>query len=100
MQRKYPGPLQSFAEELFFKKGIDESVRIPYSTIEPLRLGQQGNHLDVTRRAFRAYIAIYLGKSQTEVDTGKPSVTHQLCSFSQGDSAVKVTKKKDLEDFK
>ena len=100
MQRKYPGPLKSFAEELFFKKGIGEFVRIPYSTIEPLRLGQQGNYRDVTRRAFCTSIAMFLGKSQREVCTGKPSVMYQLCSFSQGDSAVKVTKKKDLEDFK
>ena len=87
-----------FAEKLFEKK-IGESLSIPFAKIEPLMSEQQGNHLSVTRRAFRTYVAIYLGKSQRDIDTGKPSILYQLCDFSQKDSAVEVTKKKDLTAF-
>ena len=98
-ERKYPGRLASFAEELFSYRKIDESVCIPFSRIEPLMSGQRGNRLDVTRRAFCAYIAIRLGKNQRDVCTGKPSLIYQSCDFSKKDFAVKVTKKKDLKDF-
>ena len=90
--------LFSFAEKLF-EKEIGESLSIPFAKIEPLMSEQQANHLSVTRRAFRAYVAISLGKSQRDIDTGKPSILYQLCAFSQEDSAAKVTKKKDLIAF-
>jgi len=62
-------------------------------------VGQKGEHHDVTRRAFCAYIAKRLGKAQREVDSGNPSILHLLRTFEtcKEKSKVRIYKNKELK---
>jgi predicted nucleic acid-binding protein len=91
LSTKYPGVLESYADELFSMK-IGESIRIPMDIMGPLLEGQKGGPLSVTRRAFRVYINRHLrGKKR-----GRTPKMSELLDFRTGKNSVIVTKRDHL----
>jgi hypothetical protein len=90
LNNKYPGIVETFADELFSKKN-GESISIPIGVLGSLLEGQKGGPVDVTRRAFGAYIEKRFKVKKPH--TGTPSIMNKLLEFrTEGDYVIVIKK--------